>query len=302
MNNIESSFIRKKNLSISVGVCAYNEERNIHYLLESLIGQENERIFIEEIIIVSDGSTDRTDDIVKNFCWNSKIKFIKLSERHGKYTAVNEFLKYAKSSILVLASADIILDENAIEKLCLPFLSNDNIGIIAAHPIPKNTMDSFLGYTVNLEWYLHHKLSLIKPKFGEVIAFRNIISNLPPTFVDEEQIASMIATKGHTLKYVPDAIVYNKGPRNIRDFLNQRRRIYAGHLILKEKYNYEVITFRGIRVLKCLLNNLSLQYIKRIHWLIGAIFLEVIARILGALDALLKKDHYRWKISESAKI
>ncbi|MFH1248098.1 MAG: glycosyltransferase [Candidatus Omnitrophota bacterium] len=188
-------------LNISVGICAYNEEGNIYYLLKSITEQKTEKVSVEEIVVVSDGCTDKTDEIVKNFFWHDKIKFIKQEKRVGKFQAVNEFLKHANQSVLVLASADIILDENAIEQLCLPFVSNEDIGMTGAQPIPINSIDSFLGYVVNLQWYLHHKLSLIQPKFGELIAFRNIVDRLPPTFVDEEQIASIIAGKGYQLKY-----------------------------------------------------------------------------------------------------
>lgn len=293
--------MHNKTLSISVGICAYNEEKNIEYLLNSLKKQEADSVDIEQIIIVSDGSTDKTDEIVQSFNWNNKIRLVKLKERFGKYAAVNEFLKIAKSSILVLVSADTILDEEAIKNLCHPFLREGNLGMTGGHPIPINPRDSFIGYLVNLQWYLHHKLSLIQPKFGELIAFRNIINELPPTLVDEEQIACIIKRKGHELKYIPDAFVYNKGPDNIRDLLLQRRRIYAGHLMLKKEYNYEVTTFNGIRICKCLLTDLPLEYKKNKLWLLWSICVEIIARMLGRCDSIFKKKYYRWKIAKSTK-
>src|SRR3989304_4637276 len=94
-------------LSVSVGICAYNEEKNICNILASLLGQRCAHVHIEEIIVVSDGSTDQTNEIVRNFSDHDKIKPIIFKERRGKFAAINEFLKNAKSSILVLSSADV---------------------------------------------------------------------------------------------------------------------------------------------------------------------------------------------------
>ena len=53
---------------VSVGVMAYNEERNIGKLLEALTSQLVSNDVISEIIVVSSGSTDRTDEIVSEWC------------------------------------------------------------------------------------------------------------------------------------------------------------------------------------------------------------------------------------------
>jgi cellulose synthase/poly-beta-1,6-N-acetylglucosamine synthase-like glycosyltransferase len=142
---------------------------------------------------------------------------------------------------------------------------------------------------------------LEQPKFGEFIAFSNIIKQLPPTSVDEEQIAAIIKNNGYMLKYVPQAVVYNKGPDTVREFLRQRRRIYCGHLLLKKYYNYEAATLSGMRILKYLLKNSFSACKKSRLWFCGAIFLELTGRVLGRLDALFKKNHYKWKIVKSTK-
>ena len=60
--------------------------------------------------------------------------------------------------------------------------------------------------------------------------------------MDEASIEAIIRKAGYKLCYVPDAIVRNKGPENIRDFLKQRRRIAAGHKHLMIEERYEVST------------------------------------------------------------
>ena len=49
----------------------------------------------------------------------------------------------------------------------------------------------------------------------------------------------MISQLGYKLIYEPRCVVYNKGPLTVRDFLKQRRRIYAGHLLIRSPEQYE---------------------------------------------------------------
>jgi poly-beta-1,6-N-acetyl-D-glucosamine synthase len=69
----------------------------------------------------------------------------------------------------------------------------------------------------------------------------------------------VIRGQGYRVQYVPTAIVYNKGPETIADFLNQRRHVYAGHLTLHDAIGYEVSNMRAGKILPTLLHNLNLR-------------------------------------------
>lgn len=287
-------------MNISIGIMAFNEEKNIGRLLKALLNQKLKKIKIREIFVVSSGSVDKTNEIVKKFSKkNSIIKLIIETKRRGKALAINSFIKTASSKILVLESADTLPKKDSIEKLCIPFLSK-NIGICASHPIPTNKKDSLMGFTINLLWALHHRISLKSPKFGELIAFKKIIKAIPNTAVDEEYIAMLIQKKSLLAKYVPNAIVFNKGPTTIKDFLKQRRRIYCGHLELKKKSHYRVPTMSNFNILKNLIATLEIKP-KHLIWTFGAVMLEAYARLLGMIDFYSRKEHAVWKIAESTK-
>ncbi len=287
-------------MDISIGIMAFNEEKNIGRLLKAILSQKINQINVSEIVVISDGSTDKTDEIVKKFSKKNKIvKLIIGNKRGGKALALNNFIKAASSKILVLESADTLPENDCIEKLCLPLLSK-NIGICASHPMPINKKDSFMGFTVNILWVLHHKISLKSPKFGELIAFKNIIDKIPNTAVDEEYIAMLIQRKGFLAKYVPNAIVFNKGPTTVRDFLKQRRRIYCGHLKLKNKSHYEVPTISNLNIFKNLIATLDMRP-KHLIWTLWAVMLEAYVRLLGTIDFYSKKEHTIWEIAESTK-
>ena len=288
-------------LNVCIGVCAYNEEKNIGKLLKALINQETRKIKIKSIFVVSSGSTDRTNDIVKEFSrFDSRVKLITQPRREGKASAVNEFIRNADAEICVLESADTIPLQHTIEKLCLPFFDK-TVGMTGGRPIPTNDKRTFMGYVGHLIWELHHEISLDTPKLGELIAFRNIIDEIPDeTAVDEAWIEAKIRKMGYKIVYVPNAICYNRSPETVRDLIKQRRRIYAGHLYLKSKLNYEVSTMRSIKVVSLLMRNLNTNP-RALIYTTGAILLEVISRALAYYDYMKGNTHIVWDIAKTTK-
>lgn len=291
----------EKMISINIGICAYNEEKNIGRLLDALLNQRTRRIRIDEIIVVSSGSIDRTDEIVREFTKiDERIKLITQPRREGKASAVNEFIKHASGDVCVLESADTVPLEDTIERLCLPFY-DENVGMTGGHPIPVNDKSTFIGFAGHMIWELHHRIALRSPKLGELVAFRKIIDGIPKnTAVDEAWIEALIKRKGYKVVYVPDAIVYNRAPETIRDFIKQRRRIHAGHLHLKKELGYSVSTM-SIGGITSVVKELNLTPKEKFYF-VGAMMLEGISRVLGWLDYyVLKKDHVVWDIAETTK-
>jgi len=289
-------------IKCSLGIFAYNEEKNIGQLLNAIENQDLNQVSIEEVIVVSSNSTDRTDDIVREFARkNSKIRLIVQPERKGKSSAINLFLNEAKGDIFVIESADTIPAKDTIEKLVLPFL-NKKIGMTGGRPEPINNPRSFIGFAVYMLWRLHHKMAMISPKLGEMVAFRNLVKEIPEhSPVDEASIEAIIRNYGLEKKYIPEAIVHNKGPENVGDFLKQRRRIYAGHLWLEKNQNYKVVSQKSGLIIKLTMKELSLNIIKDAK-IIFTIFLEVLGRFLGWYDfKILKKNPYKWEIARSTK-
>jgi cellulose synthase/poly-beta-1,6-N-acetylglucosamine synthase-like glycosyltransferase len=281
-------------MNISVGVLAYNEEQNIERLLDTLMRQT---VPLKEVFVVSSGSTDKTNDIVRRFA-NKKVRLIVQEKRLGKASAINEFLRRASSKIVVVASADIMLEEDTISELCKPF-RKEGIGIVASHPVPEPTRNMILEGIIQMQWRLHHELSLQNPKFGELIAFRNVVRSIHNTSVDEECLAKEIRALGFEGCYAARAIVHNKGPETVRDFLKQRRRIFCGHLELRKLHGYSAASMNTRHIAKALGTTLRWRDIPQA---IAAGLLESTGRMLGAWDYYHKRDkHYIWDIAKTTK-
>ena len=206
--------------AVSIGVCAYNEEKNIRHTLDSLLAQTVRGSSIEEIIVVSSGSTDATDDIVKEYgSKDDRIRLLRQEKREGKNSAVNAFMAIAKGEILVIVNADNNLAQGALDKLVSRF-SDPKVGVVGGRPMPVNRKDTIAGFAVHMLWDMHHRLSLIYPKVGEAIAFRNMHIQIPTGMQSDEDLVRMdLEKRGYRTEYEPEAIVINKGPETVSGLL-----------------------------------------------------------------------------------
>lgn len=112
-----------KNALVSVVIPTYNEEKDIRDCLDSLLKQSYKNI---EIIIVDDGSTDKTREIVTTYSKN-KVKLIEGMHK-GPGFSRNLGAKQAKGVILVFVDADMFFDRDYIKNLTLPILHGKSIG------------------------------------------------------------------------------------------------------------------------------------------------------------------------------
>lgn len=286
-------------LSVSICLPAYNEEKNISSILEALVTQILEQITINKIVVVSSASTDETDSIVEKFAKDHpQVMLIKQPERKGKADGINAFLKVITDEVVVIESADTIPDKNCIEKLCAPFLNDKNLGMVGGAPHPVNDPDTFLGYIVHAWWWFHRNI----PRFGEIIAFRNIFPQISKTTaVDEAYIQARIIQKDFSVIHIDDAIVTNKGAETIADLIMQRRRVMNGHARLYQNEGVKIDNMTKSS-LYLLLFKFKLNNLKELTWLIGGIAIEFYARILGAYDFYIAGTNpFIWDIATTTK-
>ncbi|MDP3093697.1 MAG: glycosyltransferase [bacterium] len=287
-------------MKISLGIFAYNEEKNVAKLLGAVLGQKLNKVELEEIIVVASGCTDKTVEISRGFsAKDGRVRVLVQEKREGKFSAINLFLKTAKNEILAIESADTLPSEDVLERLIKPF-EDSLVGMAGARPMPTNNESGFWGFASHFLWELHHQLSLAEPKMGELVAFRKIFDKIPPTAVDEAVIEAIISSAGFKVVYVPDAIVYNKGPESLFDFLKQRRRIFCGHLALRKQLGHKVSTMDWQKIFALIFKNLK-PSIRFLAFVSLIVLLEALARFLGWLDYCLGRNHYIWQNIESAK-
>jgi poly-beta-1,6-N-acetyl-D-glucosamine synthase len=289
-------------MNISVGVITHRD-RTLPPLLESILAQKPGGCDISEVIVVSSGLCPESEDAINRIITGDKrVIIVREQGRLGKAAAVNVFLGRAKGDTCVLASGDIILEPGSIGALVAP-LSDGRVGMTGARLMPLNDPSTFIGFAVHLIWKMHHHISLINPKTGEFVAFKNVIPCISSTTaVDEAWVESLISAKGYLIAYAPLAIARNRGPCNLPDYINQRKRIHIGHVNLKREKGYAVASLRYPDVLRALWQCITFKP-RELAWTSLVVALEAYIRILADVDSvILGRNPYCWDIIESAKI
>ena len=286
----------------SVGITAYNEEANIGRLLQAVLDQRLYEVEIAEIIVVASGCTDGTEEIVRQYTdHDPRIRLYVQAQREGKTSAINLFLRHAGEKICVLESGDTLPGEDTIEHMVSMF-RDPAVGMTGAHKVAVNTPDHIVGLLSHLRLKMEHQLCLEIPRLGELIAFRKVFDQLPSDVaMDEAFVEAFIIRRGMQVRYAPDAVVYSLGPETVKDFVTQRRRNYAGHLYLKNKYSYKVSSLENRRVLRIALEEVW-GAIRLLGTLAVLALLEAYSRLLGAWDYYVKKKrHVVWDMAWTTK-
>jgi len=285
----------------SMGIMAYNEEANIGRLLEAVVSQKFKDVMLTEIVVVASGCTDNTEAVVLDWAKrDSRIRLISQEKRAGKAAAINDYLPKAQERILVLCSADLLPEPEAIERLVAPF-ADPEVGMTSSRPVPVNDPRQFMGYAAHMLWNLHHAINMKSFKAGEMIAIRKIFERIPyHTAVDEASMEPVIRGQGYQAQYVPTAVVYNKGPETVDDFLRQRRRIYAGHLAVRDTLGYNVSTMSPRKIFFTLLRNLDWRP-RQFCWTWAVVGLEAYGRVLGLRDYKKRRNHAVWEMATTTK-
>jgi poly-beta-1,6-N-acetyl-D-glucosamine synthase len=287
----------------SVGIMAYNEEANIAEAIATILEQRLSSGEIAELVVVASGCDDRTIPIVAEIAASDpRVRLIEQERREGKASAINLFIAAARSPVLLMVSADVLVKDGTIDALLRHF-EDPTVGMVGGHPTPVNSETTFLGHAVHLQWRLHDRIARETPKLGEIVAFRNVVPSIPlDTPVDEISIQALVTQLGYRLVYEPRAVVYNRGPTTVPDFLRQRRRIYAGHLRVRAQQGYSASTMSPFRVLQALRGSGSFTTPRAALWSLGTVGLEAAARGLGHYDVARRRPQHVWAVSATTKL
>lgn len=121
---------------VSIIVPGKNEGPHIYKLANSLKEQTYSNF---ELIVIDDGSDDDTERICKSLQKNGFIDlFLRNEVRGGKASAANLGYRFSKGKIIVHLDADCSYDNDAIEKIIIPFYLNDNVGAVGGNILVRN--------------------------------------------------------------------------------------------------------------------------------------------------------------------
>jgi len=274
---------------VSVIIPCFNEERYIAGSIESFLSQTYQNI---EIIVVDDGSTDKSVKIVKKY----PVKLIQCEHR-GVSHVRNEGIRNAKGDIIVFAEGDGKYAENYIETIIEPLKDRKIGGVLAGERRILNWNNSLAQKYLSLRFIASYELTKIgeRPVLGGWAFRKEIFSevgfyNEKMACGEDREFSERIKKKGYKFVWIPDTYMYHKEAENLVELF--KKSFWTGYKCreFREKFerqnNFEklqqLIFFFGIVALPIIFI-MSILYSHLLFYLFLAI-------LVGEIIAMFVKD------------
>lgn len=163
--------VRKADIEpkVTVLIAAFNEEREIEHTVLNKLSQDYppDRL---EVIVVSDGSTDRTDAIVRRLAEHSggRLRFLRQEPRQGKTQALNMAVTHAAGDILVFADANSIYAPDGLRRLVRSF-ADPEVGYVTGQMIYTNLDGSGIGEGSGAYMRYENLLRVLETRLNSVV-------------------------------------------------------------------------------------------------------------------------------------
>ncbi|MBC7428220.1 MAG: glycosyltransferase family 2 protein [Bacteriovorax sp.] len=252
---------------VSLLIAAYNEEDTISEKIKNSLELTYPKDKIE-IVVVSDGSTDKTDEIVKSFK-NSGIRLFRVEGRVGKTEARNQAVQAMRKEIIVFSDATAIYEKDAIQKLVRNF-SDPTVGMVSGNLKYFDKGHGSMGLATKLYWNYEKMIKKAQSKLftltgavGCINAFRrNLYHVLPPNIIEDFTEPLMIVAQDYRIVYEEEAVSYERTTQKPSQEFSMRVRvirggmkglIYAFRRLTFKKHSFVLFQLFGHKVLRWLM-------------------------------------------------
>jgi len=221
---------------ITVIVPAYNEEKVIERTIQALI---DTKYSDKEIVVVDDGSKDKTFEIMSKYKKQAKIL---QKTNGGKASAINFGLAYSTGEIIVIVDADTIIGHDSLIHLAKGFSVDKNVAAVAGN-IKVRNRKNWLTWCQAIEYVggiqiarraldVFGAISVVPGALG---AFRRSVleeigSYHKDTLVEDFDVTLKILKTKLVIAGSTNSTAYTEAPESLKSLYKQRKRWYAGNL------------------------------------------------------------------------
>lgn len=230
--------------TVSFIVPAYNEEKSISNTLEALLNLKYPKK--NEIIVVNDGSKDKTAEIVKKFAEKHSEIFLLNKENSGKANSLNYAIKKSGGELIAVVDADSYPKKDALLKM-VGYFDDKNVAAVTSRVLVKNKgnwLERFQVLDYSIIAWTRKLLDFVNSVYvtnGPLSVYRREVvikvGGFDPTNLTEDiEITWNILSKGYNTRMSYSAIVYTTVPSDLKTWVKQRVRWNLGGLQTVKKY------------------------------------------------------------------
>ncbi len=221
---------------VSIILSAYNEQAHIEKKIQNLM-QSNYPTDKIEILVGSDGSIDKTNDILLRLK-SANVNVFIYSQRRGKINVLNDIVPYAKGEIIIFCDARQMFKPDALRHLAANF-NDKKIGCVSGELV-FTEKENHTGISHGAGVYLKYEkfirrcesaFSSIIGATGAIYAIRRELFIAPPkdTILDDVYIPLMIVKKGYRCIVDKAAIAYDYPALQARQEYQRKIRTHVGN-------------------------------------------------------------------------
>lgn len=217
---------------VTVLITAYNEEKDIAAKLENTleIDYPKEKL---EILVVSDCSNDRTDEIVKSFA-NHGVKLYRQPERSGKTMAQNAAVERADGEIILFSDATTMYQKDVLTEM-LPSFADETVGCVAGKLIYVDDSSSNVGKGAKSYWSYETFLKETESRACSLIGAsgclyavrKSVYQPMYPEACSDFLIATLVYEQGLRTIYEPRAVCTEETNRHADKEMRMRVRVIS---------------------------------------------------------------------------
>jgi cellulose synthase/poly-beta-1,6-N-acetylglucosamine synthase-like glycosyltransferase len=218
---------------VTMLIAAYNEEKGIALKIEDSLKLNYPQDKLR-IVVVSDGSTDGTDEIVKSYAAQG-VELFRVEGRVGKTEARNVALAAIDGEIIIFSDATTTYKEDLIEKMVRNF-ADPKVGMVTGHLIYRDSTNTQMGTGQKLYWKYESTIKKAQTSMGTltgsvgcVTAFRKeLYTPLPENIIEDFTGPLMLVMKGFRVVYEEEALCFEDTTKKAANEWNMRVRVIRG--------------------------------------------------------------------------
>lgn len=220
--------------TVTIMIVAHNEEKVIFDKLVNVVNITYPREKIE-ILVASDNSTDKTNEIVDNFINTHpehSIRLYKAKKKMGKTNAQNEAQKTVETELLIMTDANSIISKDAIKEIVSSF-SSKNIAYVCGRLQYENANVSDSSSNESSYWNLDLKMRDIESRLQTITAGNGALYSVrnsdyvavPPIESHDSAFPTLFALQGKRAIMNTDAMVTEKAGETTEDEFKRKVRM-----------------------------------------------------------------------------